>query len=116
MGDPSSAKKSPGLGVALKPLDRMIAMARETHTAVRADDETEKVVFDAHRDAIEGRIKEAAKKPGKAIPRPSPRNCGHMASKRRKPRRCAATEPIQYRGKIGRVAARKPRRPVGPAG
>src|ERR1700737_3806651 len=40
---------------------------RLTHT-VSSDYETEKVVFDAHKDAIEGRIKEAAKKPGKGDP------------------------------------------------
>jgi hypothetical protein len=36
--------------------------------AAQADFETEKVVFDAQKDAIEARIKEAAKKPGKGDP------------------------------------------------
>ena len=67
VGDPS-AKKSPAWGAALKPLDRLIAKALETHAAALADYETEKVVFDAHKDAIEGRIKEAAKKPSKGDP------------------------------------------------
>ena len=67
VGDPS-AKKSPAWGAALKPLDRLIAKALEAHTAALADYETEKVVFDAHKDAIEGRIKEAAKKPSKGDP------------------------------------------------
>jgi Protein of unknown function (DUF3987)/Bifunctional DNA primase/polymerase, N-terminal len=67
VGDPS-AKKSPAWGAALKPLDRLIAKALEAHTAALADYETEKVVFEAHKDAIEGRIKEAAKKPGKGDP------------------------------------------------
>jgi hypothetical protein len=67
VGDPS-AKKSPAWGAAMKPLDRLIATALEAHTAAQADYETEKVVFDAHKDAIEGRIKEAAKKPGKGDP------------------------------------------------
>jgi len=67
VGDPS-AKKSPAWGAALKPLDRLIAKALEAHTAALADYETEKVVFDAHQDAIEGRIKEAAKKPSKGNP------------------------------------------------
>jgi hypothetical protein len=66
VGDPS-AKKSPAWGAALKPLDRLIAKALEAHTAAQADYETEKVVFDAHQDAIEARIKEAAKK-GKGDP------------------------------------------------
>jgi hypothetical protein len=67
VGDPS-AKKSPAWGAALKPLDRLIATALEAHTAAQADYETEKAVFDAHKDAIEGRIKEAAKRPGKGDP------------------------------------------------
>jgi len=46
----------------------LIAKALEAHTAAQADYETEKVVFDAHKDAIEGRIKEAAKKPSKGDP------------------------------------------------
>jgi putative DNA primase/helicase len=67
VGDPS-AKKSPAWGAALKPLDRLIAKAMEEHRAALADYETAKVVFDAHKDAIEGRIKEAAKKPSKGDP------------------------------------------------
>jgi putative DNA primase/helicase len=67
VGDPS-AKKSPAWGAALKPLDRLIAKALEAHRAALADYETDKVIFDAKKDAIEGRIKEAAKKPSKADP------------------------------------------------
>jgi putative DNA primase/helicase len=67
VGDPS-AKKSPAWGAALKPLDRLIAKAMEEHRAALAEYETAKVVFDAHKDAIEGRIKEAAKKPSKGDP------------------------------------------------
>jgi len=67
VGDPS-AKKSPAWGAALKPLDRLIARALEQHQAAQVDYETAKVVFDAQKDAIEGRIKEAAKKPSKGDP------------------------------------------------
>jgi putative DNA primase/helicase len=67
VGDPS-AKKSPAWDAALKPLDRLIAKALEAHTAAKADYETDKVVFEAHKDAIEGRIKEAAKKPNRGDP------------------------------------------------
>ena len=67
VGDPS-AKKSPAWGAALKPLDCLIAKALEAHAAALADYETEKIVFDAQKDAIEGRIKEAAKKPSKGDP------------------------------------------------
>jgi hypothetical protein len=67
VGDPS-AKKSPAWGAALKPLDKLIAKAQDAHRAALADYETEMVVFDAQKDAIEGRIKEAAKKPSKGDP------------------------------------------------
>ena len=67
VGDPS-AKKSPAWSAALKPLDRLIARALEDHQATLTDYETAKVVFDAHRDAIEGRIKMAAKKPSQGDP------------------------------------------------
>jgi putative DNA primase/helicase len=67
VGDPS-AKKSPAWGVALKPLDRLIAKALDVHTAALADHETDKVVFEARKDAIEARIKEAARKPSKSDP------------------------------------------------
>jgi Protein of unknown function (DUF3987)/Bifunctional DNA primase/polymerase, N-terminal len=67
VGDPS-AKKSPAWGVALRSLDCLIAKAFETYQAALADYETSKVVFDAQRDAIEGRIKDAAKKPSKGDP------------------------------------------------
>ena len=56
-----SAKKSPAIGVALKPHDRLIARAREAHQADIDAFETENLVFCAQQDAIETRIKAAAK-------------------------------------------------------
>ena len=67
VSDPS-AKKSPAWAVALRPLDALIARASETHRQALAEYETERVVFDAQKDAIEGRIKEAAKKASKGDP------------------------------------------------
>jgi phage/plasmid primase-like uncharacterized protein len=67
VGDPS-AKKSPAWGAALKPLDRLIIAALEDRQAEMAEHETAKVVFEAQKDAIEQRIKEAAKKPSKGDP------------------------------------------------
>ncbi len=67
VGDPS-AKKSPAWAAALRPLDALIARASETHRQALAEYETERVVFDAQKDAIEGRIKEAAKKASKGDP------------------------------------------------
>ncbi|TCO82995.1 uncharacterized protein DUF3987 [Plasticicumulans lactativorans] len=60
VGDPS-AKKSPAIGAALKPLERLIARAMETYQVDMEAFEAEKMVFDARREAIEARIKTAAK-------------------------------------------------------
>ncbi|MDR3413288.1 MAG: YfjI family protein [Formivibrio sp.] len=67
VGEPS-AKKSPALAAALKPMDRLIAKARETYKAAAGDYETGQIVFEAQKDAIESRIKEAARKPSKGDP------------------------------------------------
>ncbi len=67
VGDPS-AKKSPAWGVALKPLDRLITQARERYESEEADYAMANIVYKAQHDAIEGRIKEAAKKPAKGDP------------------------------------------------
>ncbi len=56
-----SAKKSPAIGAALKPLDRLITQALTAHQANLEAFEAEKTVFEAKRDAIESRIKAAAK-------------------------------------------------------
>ncbi len=56
-----SAKKSPAIGAALKPLDRLIARAMEAHRADVEAFEADSTVFEAKRDAIESRIKAAAK-------------------------------------------------------
>ena len=67
VGDPST-KKSPACAAALKPLDHLVAQRLEQHESALADYETEKVVADAQKAALEGRIKEAAKKPSKGNP------------------------------------------------
>jgi hypothetical protein len=56
-----SAKKSPAIGAALKPLDRLIAQAMEAYQADVEAFEADKTVFEAKKDAIESRIKSAAK-------------------------------------------------------
>lgn len=61
VGDPS-AKKSPAWGVALRPLDRLIAKANEAHRAASADHEIERTVFEARTEALQDRIRKAAKK------------------------------------------------------
>lgn len=56
-----SAKKSPAIGAALKPLDRLIAQAMEAYQADLEAFGADNTVFEAKRDAIESRIKAAAK-------------------------------------------------------
>ena len=56
-----SAKKSPAIGAALKPLDRLIAQAMEAYQAEMEAFEADKTVFEAKKEAIESRIKAAAK-------------------------------------------------------
>ena len=56
-----SAKKSPAIGAALKPLDGLIAQAMEAYQADVEDFEADKTIFEAKKDAIESRIKMAAK-------------------------------------------------------
>nr|VFJ59755.1 MAG: Protein of unknown function (DUF3987) [Candidatus Kentron sp. FW] len=62
---PPSAKKSLAINAALKPYERLIARAMETHQAQMEQFKDEKLVFDAKKDAIESRIKAAAKDPKK---------------------------------------------------
>jgi len=62
-----SAKKSPAIGAALRPLDWLIAQAIEAHKADMEAFEAGKTAFEARKEAIECRIKAAAKaKVGKA--------------------------------------------------
>lgn len=63
-----SAKKSPAIGAALKPLDRLIAQAMEAHQADLEAFDAEKTVFEAKKEAIESRIKAAAKDAKKGNP------------------------------------------------
>jgi phage/plasmid primase-like uncharacterized protein len=57
-----SAKKSPAMNAALKPIDRLIARATEAHKAELEAFEAERTMFGAKKEAIEFRIKAAAKK------------------------------------------------------
>lgn len=56
-----SAKKSPAIGAALKPLDRLVARAMEAHRADLEAFEADKTVFEAKTEAIAARIKAAAR-------------------------------------------------------
>jgi len=56
-----SAKKSPAIGEAMKPLESLIAKAMEQYTADLATYENGKAVRDARKAALEHQIKQAAK-------------------------------------------------------
>ncbi|MEK6805124.1 MAG: YfjI family protein [Pseudomonadota bacterium] len=89
VGDPS-AKKSPAWGVALRPMDKLIADANKANKAALAEYETEKLVHEARKDDIEGRVKAAAKKSSKgdpAIIAKEFRNLSEQAPEQPKPRR-----------------------------
>ena len=55
------AKKSPAINAALRPMDRLIARAIEEHKNGMGAFEAKKTVFEARKEAIESRIKNAAK-------------------------------------------------------
>ena len=56
-----SAKKSPAIGAALKPMGKLIVQAIEKHKATTEAFDGRKTVFDARKEAIESRVKNAAK-------------------------------------------------------
>jgi uncharacterized protein DUF3987 len=56
-----AAKKSPAIGSALKPLDRLIGLAMAAYQADMEAFDAENMVFEAKKDAIEARIKAAAR-------------------------------------------------------
>jgi Protein of unknown function (DUF3987) len=62
-----SAKKSPAISTALKPLDRLIAQAMESHKAEMEAFEAEMTIFQAKKEAIESKIKSTAKKSNGSI-------------------------------------------------
>jgi hypothetical protein len=59
-----SVKKSPAVAVAFRPLERLIAYARETYEAERHAFEAAEMVFKVKGDAIGAQVKAAAKKNG----------------------------------------------------
>lgn len=59
-----SAKKSPAVAAALRPLERLIAHARKAYEAERHGFEAAEMVFKAKGEAIEAQIKAAVKKNG----------------------------------------------------
>lgn len=68
VGDPSD-KKSPAMTAAFWPMECLIIKAQGEYDAARRPYEADKAIFDALEHAIDGQIKEAAKKPSKGDPR-----------------------------------------------
>jgi putative DNA primase/helicase len=58
-----SAKKSPAIGAAMAPIDRLAAQAKEAHRDELEAFETNRVVSEARREAIKDAIKTEARKP-----------------------------------------------------
>lgn len=97
-----SAKKSPAIGAALKPLDRLIARAMEAHQADREAFEAERTVFEAMKDAIEARIKASAKaKDGKG------ENLDNLARELQGHRQQAPAAPVLRRYKSNDTTVEK---------
>lgn len=57
-----SAKKSPAISAAMKPLDWLIANANEQFEKATADHKTEQMIWEARKKALEDLMKQAAKK------------------------------------------------------
>ena len=56
-----SAKKSPAMGAALKPLDRITALAKDAHQEELTNFLGEELVLNARKDALKHQLKDAAK-------------------------------------------------------
>ena len=95
-----SAKKSPAIGAALKPLDRLIARAMEAHKAELEAFEADKTIFEAQKDAIESRIKAAAKDAKKG-------DLGSIAKELQEHRQQAQDAPILHRYKSNDTTVEK---------
>ncbi len=57
-----SAKKTPAISAALKPVDRLAAKAQESHQQAKSDYEADRTIHEARCDALQGEIKSEAKK------------------------------------------------------
>jgi hypothetical protein len=63
VGDPSQ-KKSPAIGEAMKPMNRLIARAADEYKKAKGDVALEKFITDAKRENLEKKVKTAATKSG----------------------------------------------------
>jgi hypothetical protein len=95
----------------LRPLDALIASASEAHRQALAEYETERVVFEAQKDAIEGRIKEAAKK--KVDPAAIAKELRTHTDGAPSSGAAALPDQRQYGREVGRTAEGRPGRLTG---
>ncbi|MGH8588950.1 MAG: YfjI family protein, partial [Gammaproteobacteria bacterium] len=100
MVGPPSAKKSPAVNAATKPLGRLIAAAMKEHEAAMEAFEAAKVVFEAEKEAIESRIKKAAKDSKKG-------DLGSLAKELQSHRQQPPEEPILRRYKTNDTTVEK---------
>lgn len=99
-----AAKKSPAIGSALKPLDRLVDRAMESFKAEREAFETNLTVFKATEDATESNIKSAAKAKSK---NESNENLESLAERLRSHRHQIPNEPILRRYKTNDTTIEK---------
>lgn len=95
-----SAKKSPAIGAALKPLDRLIARAMEAYKAESDAFVSDQTIFEARKEAIEARIKAAAKNATKG-------DLGSIAKELQEHRQQAQEAPILRRYKSNDTTVEK---------
>jgi len=95
-----SAKKSPAIGAALKPLDRLITQAMDAYQAEMEAFEGDKTIFEAKKEAIESRIKSAAKDAKKG-------DLGSIAKELQEHRQQAQQAPVLRRYKSNDTTVEK---------
>ena len=100
-----SAKKSPAIGAALKPLDRLIAKAMEAQSKEIEEYESKKTVHAAQKEALEFSIKQTAK--GKPSNGSNGSTLGALARELQDHQKDAPKEPILRRYKTNDTTVEK---------
>ena len=100
-----SAKKSPAIGAALKPLDRLIAKAMEAQNKELEEYESKKTVHAAQKEALEFSIKQTAK--GKPSNGSNGSTLGALARELQDHQKDAPKEPILRRYKTNDTTVEK---------
>lgn len=103
---PPSAKKSPAIHEGLKPLNRLIEQAAESSKIALEEYESEKIIFDAEKIAIQDAIKQAAKAKN-SDKKKSNNDLGKKAQELKDHQKQAPTLPIPKRYKSNDTTVEK---------